>query len=256
MALFIAIASLSYAMLAPEWYKAEVLIAPVKQADVPSLGGQLGGLAAIAGVSMGDGDAVDAVATLKSRELTRELIDENDLLPVLFSSSWDRENNQWRIRDPAKWPDERDAIRYFHEKVLRVSQDRKTGLVTVEINWVNPKVAASWAMGLVQVANSKLRDRALGESERNVQYLQREFSNTNVIAQQQAIGRLLEGELQKLMLARGNSEFAFRVIDAAYPPKFREAPKRIMITVLGTAFGVFLGLAWVLLPQMLRPNPK
>lgn len=51
--------------------------------------------------------------------------------------------------------------------------------------------------------------------------------NTNLVALQQAIGRLLENELQKLVLARGNEEFAFRVIDTAVAPRKKPRKKSV-----------------------------
>ena len=61
-----AVASVAYALLATEWYRAEVLLAPAERNDVSQLQGQLGGLAALAGVSIGGSDSVEAVATLRA----------------------------------------------------------------------------------------------------------------------------------------------------------------------------------------------
>jgi len=88
--------------------------------------------------------------------------------------------------------------------------------------------------------NERMRERALTDSERNVSFLQREMSSTSVISLQQSLGRVLEGELQKLMLARGNEEFAFKVIDSAVPPKGPIQPKRGLIVVLSFLAGLFL----------------
>jgi uncharacterized protein involved in exopolysaccharide biosynthesis len=146
----------------------------------------------------------------------------------------------------------RDAIRYFHQNVLRVSENSNTGLITVAVLWTDPDLAAFWAMDFVRRVNARLRERALRQAEANVLYLQQELAKTNVVTLHQAIGRLLETELQKLMLARGNNEFAFRVIDSAYAPKYRERPKRSVIVVAGTLAGGFLGLLWVFVTNALR----
>jgi uncharacterized protein involved in exopolysaccharide biosynthesis len=69
------------------------------------------------------------------------------------------------------------------------------------------------------------------------------------------MGRVLEGEMQKLMLARGNEQFAFKVIDRATPPKQRDAPKRALIAIVATLAGGFLGLLAVFLRQALRNRP-
>jgi len=61
--------------------------------------------------------------------------------------------------------------------------------------------------------------------------------------------------MQKLMLARGNEEFAFKVIDKAVPPKFRDSPKRTLIVVFFSLAGGFLGILAVFLRQAWRNRP-
>jgi uncharacterized protein involved in exopolysaccharide biosynthesis len=260
MTFLFAVASVAYALLATEWFRAEVLLAPAEEKSTPSfagqLGGQLGGLAALAGVSIGGGDSSRAVATLRSREFAREFIEELDLLPVFFAREWDSVAESWRGKDKSKWPEMRDAVKYFHENVLSVSEEVQTGLVTVGVEWTDPTVAAVWADRLVEKLNAKLRERALREANANVEYLQNELTQTGVISLQQTISRLLETELQKLMLARGNEEFAFIVIDPAEAPKRRARPKRAFIAVIGTILGGMLGVFCVLVGHAVRPDPS
>ncbi len=247
-----ALLSIVYAMSATEWYRADVLLAPAEERNVSALQNQLGGIAALAGVSIGSGDSVEAVATLTSREFARGFIEEYGLLTVLFADAWDAENQRWLVDDPRDEPDIRDAVRYFHEEILRVNEDRATGLVTLSIEWTDPVLAAEWASVIVDRLNSRMRERALEEAETNVEYLQTELAQTNVVTLQQAVGRLLESELQKLMLARGTQEFAFRVIDSAEPPKRRVRPKRALIVVLGTLAGGLISVIGVFLGHALR----
>lgn len=251
-----AVASVFYALTAKEWYRAEVLLAPAERTDVSSLPGQLGGLAALAGVTVGGGDSVEAIATLLSRDFAGNFITDQNLIPVLFADDWDADNQRWISDDPEAVPDIRDAIRTFHEDVLRVDEDRGSGLVTVAVEWTDPDQAAAWASLLVERLNAELRARTLREAQANVAYLQEEMQKTNLLTLQQAVGRLVESELQKLMLARGTQEFAFRIIDPAQPPDRRIRPKRSLIVVAATFFGGVLSLIWVFLAQALRsPDP-
>lgn len=250
-----ALAAVGYALQATEWYRAEVLLVPAEERSTPSLGG-LGGLAALAGVSIGGSGGAEAIAVAKSREFARAFIADFQLLPVLFPEEWDVQNGRWRGDDPGKWPDMRDAVKFFHQDVLRVSDDANTGLVTLAIEWTDPELASEWASELVRRLNAKVRERALLEAETNVAYLQAELAQTNVITLQQSIGRLLENELQKLMLARGNEEFAYRVIDSAYPPKERVRPRRALIAILGTIVGGMLGVFAVFAWHAVRTSPR
>ena len=66
-----------------------------------------------------------------------------------------------------------------------------------------------------------------------------------MVALQQSIGRLLESELQKLMLARGNDEFAFRIVDSAQAPRVRFKPRRTLIVIGATFLGGMVAVLFV-----------
>ena len=221
-------------------------LAPADEQSAPALPGQLGGLAALAGVTTNDRSSVEPLAVLESRQFARGFIEQLDLMPVFFRDAWDAENETWRASDPAGAPDIRDGVKYFHLRVLEVNEDRSTGLVTVAVEWTDPEIAAEWAGIIVRRLNERLRERALREAETNVAYLESAMTNTTLFNLQESIGRLLEIELQKLMLAKGNEEFAFKIVDPAVPPKQRVRPKRALIAIVGTLLGGLLGVFIVL----------
>ncbi len=241
-----ALGSMAYALLAKEIYRAEVLLAPAAEQSTPMIGGQLGGLAALAGVSVGEGKDVVALAVLQSREFARQFIEQLDLLPIFFEDEWDAENDRWREDDPTEAPDVRDGVKFFHEEIFEVSEELRTGLVTLTIEWTDPDIAAEWASILVLRLNDRLRERALQEAQTNVDYLQSEMAKATLVTLQESIGRLLEAELPKLMLAKGNEEFAFKIVDPAFPPRERERPKRALTAIIGTILGGLLGIFIVL----------
>ena len=239
-----AVGGVTYALVAQEWYRAEVVLAPAdKKGGMSGALSQLSGLASLAGVSVGGGEGSQPLAVLKSKDFARKFITDMKLMPVLLKDQKDDK--------PA---DIRDALRIF-EMVRSVSDDKKTGLVTLSVRWKDADTAALWANELARRVNARLRAEALQEAERNVAYLQKEMAATSVVSLQQSMGRVLEGEMQKLMLARGNEQFAFKVIDRATPPKQRDAPKRALIAIVATLAGGFLGILAVFLRQALRNRP-
>jgi uncharacterized protein involved in exopolysaccharide biosynthesis len=247
-----AVVSVVYALAAPEWYRAEVLLAPAEERSSSALSGTLGGLASLAGVSVGGGDSVEAIAILGSRKFSAEFIEDRNLLPVFFADAWDSASNDWLPEVEADRPDIRDAVRYFVDNVRSITEDRDSGLVTLAVEWTDPRLAEDWANALVQRLNDSMRQRALSEAEANVTYLQLELGKTSVVTLQQSIGRLMESELQKLMLARGNSEFAFRVVDPAQEPKVRSRPRRSLIVVLSTFVGGLIAVLLVMIRHKSR----
>lgn len=239
-------AAATYAFTAEQWYRSEVLLSPAAQKSGQGFSGQLGGLgglAALAGINIGSAaTSAEPLAVLKSREFARAFIEEQNLITVLLAKDWDAQARRWKATYSKRVPDIRDAVKYFDEHVRSVNEDKKTGLVTLSVEWTDAQLAAKWANLLADRLNERLRQRALADADANVKFLREELASTNVVTLQQSIGRLLESELEKLMVARGNQEFAYRVVDHAEVAKWRARPKRVQSISLGAIGGGMLGV--------------
>ena len=240
--------SLVYDFVARDWYRAEVLMKLADQKQNQGLlgglsGGGLGGLASLAGIEIGgENKSAEALAVLRSREFAEAFIKDLNLLPIFFYREWDASAKRWKASDPDKQPDIRDGIRYFEKTILTIKEDKKTGLITLSVDWTDPATAAAWADLLVERANDRMRQRAIADADGSVRYLKQELAAASVVALQQSIARILEIDLQKLALANADKEYAFRVIDHAQVPKRKwvEHPHRVLI-VLGAFFLGVLG---------------
>jgi uncharacterized protein involved in exopolysaccharide biosynthesis len=222
-------------LLMPNWYTAEVTLAPGEERTSPMLGGAFGSLANLAGITVGGGDTTEAVAVLKSRDLARTFIARENLLTVFFYKQWDAQQKKWMDPDIEKQPDLRDAVRYWDRNLRGVSEDRRTRIVKLTIEWTDAALAAKWANAYADLLNERMRQRALDDAQTSIDYLRGELAKTNEVVLQQSISRLIETEMQKLMMARGNPEFAFKIIDRAEIPKRKSSPQRALI-VIGSAF--------------------
>lgn len=249
------IASLSFVMaalgvaasyLVRPLFRAEILVLPVMGQESPlaGLAAQFGGLAQISGLNpRGNGTGV-AIATLTSRSLTETFIQDYNLLPVLFADAWDPTNKRWRSSDaaPTTW----DAYRLLQASVRRVVDDRKTGLVTLTIEWRDPQAAADWANELVRRANSKLQQENIAESQKTIAYLEQQLSKANAIEIRQALYSIIELETKNIAVAHAREQFAFRVIDPAITPQKKSKPNRLLFLMLGAALGFMGSAAFVL----------
>lgn len=249
-------AALSFALLAPEIFRAEALVQP-RQENRPMAGG-LGALAAqfgagdLVGLTIaGGGDRAVAIATLKSRTLIEPFLKEKNVLPKLYKSKWDAPSGSWKAQDPSKQPTLWQAYNDFTKNALKISEDRKTGLVTVAIEWQDPDEAKEWVTELIARANEYLRARAIQSAEKNLAYLEAQSRAIGQVELQRAVYGLVEVELKKLMLARGGDEFAFVTVDAATSPKKRLRPVRRQIALIGFLLGWALGIMFVLFKSAL-----
>jgi uncharacterized protein involved in exopolysaccharide biosynthesis len=251
--------SLAYVFTARDWYRAEVLLklADTKQTQglLGQLGGGLGGLASLAGIDLGDNKSAEPIAVLKSREFAAAFIEDKNLLPVFFAKKWDASAKRWKSSAPDKRPDIRDGIRYFEKTIYSVQEDKKTGLITVSVEWTDAATAATWANVLVQRANDRMRQRAIAEAESSMTYLTQELAASTVVTLEQSIGRVIEIELQKLTLAKVNDEYAFRVIDHAQVPKWHDSPNRPLIVAAAFIIGLGISSIFVVSRYIVRRDP-
>jgi uncharacterized protein involved in exopolysaccharide biosynthesis len=246
-------ASAAAAWLIPKKYEASIIVSPVSNPSGSQMGGlgsvasQFGGLASLAGISLSGESSKrsEYVAVLQSEALTERYIQENKLLPVLFEHKWDATKAAWKTNDPDEIPTLWKANRYFKSNVRDLTTNTKTGLVTLTITWKDPKLAAKWANELVSVANDYLRNKAIHEAQRNIAYLNEEAAKTNVVEAKQAIYALMQTEINREMIARGNEEYAFKIVDPASQPEKPSFPKKAAFVVLGFAGGLTLSTVFV-----------
>ncbi|MEJ0005352.1 MAG: Wzz/FepE/Etk N-terminal domain-containing protein [Steroidobacteraceae bacterium] len=233
----------AYAWLATPRFLAKVEMIPVDHKSLPTTVEQLSGLASLAGLNIDSNASAEPLAVLKSRNFAREFIEEQKIESVLIDDEG-RGGGFLRIGHTVP-KDMRDAVRLFDEHVRSVAEDKKSELVTISILWKDPDIAADWANKLATMVNERTRHDALLRAERNVEFLREEMQSATVVSLQQSIGRVLESEMQKLMLARGEDEYSFRVIDRAVPPKKKVSPRRLLILFASLCAGFFGSSAYV-----------
>ena len=242
--LLIATIAVVIALMLPNHFKAEVVLAPVaeKGGGGLSLGG-LGGLASLAGVSVGGGGSSEQnIAVLESRAFLWSFIEERGVLPILFADQWDPVKQQWIGDDPKEFPTTWDGYRMLDKQVMAVSTDKESGLMMVSIEWTDPVLATEWANELVQRLNSHLRNQAIERSQNNLRYLHAELQTIEVADMRQTLFELIAQEQKSAMVANTQQEFAFRVIDPAIVPDKKSKPKRALMVVLATILGGMLGV--------------
>ncbi len=255
--------ALLVAFLSRPVYVSQVLVSPVDEsadAGLGALASQFGGVASLAGIDLGGAGTKkeEAIAILRSRDFTVDFINSNKLMPILFEDDWDAANDAWLEADVAKQPSEWDAYKLFNEEVRNIVEDRNSGLVTVQIFWHDPVIAEQWANKLVQGANDVIRNDAIDEAKRSIEYLERELENTSVVEVRNGIFELIEKQVSAAMLANVREEYAFKILDPAVVSDADdfEEPRRPLIVIIGVFVGGFLGIVLALFREFLSARKR
>jgi uncharacterized protein involved in exopolysaccharide biosynthesis len=236
-----------FALTAVPLYQAQVTVTEVRDTAMgssSSLLGQLGGLASIAGLNVNAGGSQpERPAVLESRALVTAFVQQYHVAPLL------RGNSQVPMSD---WL----AVERFRDTVFDLHVDKLKDTTTISILWRDPVVAARWANDIVGLANEMLRTRAIQESTRNIEYLNKQLAKTTVVEIQRVMYSLIENETKALMLAQGRLEYAFTVVDPAVAPEIRYSPKRTLMVISGLFIGGFAGSLFAWARKTMRGRPS
>lgn len=259
------VASVFYALSLPDVYKSEVTLAPAEDNSL-KVPGQLGGLAALAGVNLGGkgGDKTAlALEILKSRDFLGRFIEQNDLyVPIMAAKGWDRATNrliidpeiynentkQWvrDVEEPFKpKPSLLETIDEFR-KNISVSQEKTTSMVNLSVEHYSPFLGKDIAEKLVITINENLRKRDLNEAEKSIEYLNEKIKETNLADVRVMLYSLIEEQTKTIMLANVRKEYVLKTIDPAVVNEEKSKPKRAVVVALISMFGFILALLIVL----------
>lgn len=264
-----AVGGVLYALSQPNTYKAEAILASANDSKSGGLAGmasQFGGLASLAGISLGGGGAdgkVIALATLQSRQFLNAFINKYDILvPLMATEKWDRSQNklilnpslydaekgEWATNEAGRSVKPSDWNAYGAFKgILSVSFSKDTGLITLSITHQSPLLAKQWVDWLVIDLNAWMKEKSLDETRRNIQYLELQIEKTNITDMQSVFYQLIEEQTKNLMLAEVQDEFTFKIIDPAVVPETKAGPQRALICIIATLLGGMFGMAIVLI---------
>lgn len=119
----------------------------------------LGGLAGLAGISTGGTTADTVVAMLKSRSAKDQIIDQFNLV----------EYYEAEIRE--------DVYKTL-DAVVRVSSDKKSNLITIEVDDKNPELAAKMANAYYVVLKGLMTRVAVTEAQQRRQFFEDQFAKS------------------------------------------------------------------------------
>ena len=264
-----ALASVVYALSVPNQYKATALLSPAQSSGGGLSGalGQLGGLASLAGVSIGGGESSEAQVAqeiMKSWNFIEGFIKSNDLAVEIYAAEgWSRSSNslqinsdlydesdsQWLVENnesgalgpPSSW----NLFKRFLG-MLSVSEDKKSGLVSVSIEYYSPQIAKHWLDLYVAAINGHMQERKMAEVTRNITYLEAQIKKTNIAEMKEVFYTIIEEQIKSKMLAEASPDYAFVPVSPSMVPEEKSQPKRALICILGTLLGGMLSVLWVL----------
>lgn len=253
------------ALLMQNIYRTEVVLVPAMDSG-KGLNSRIGGLAALAGVNVNDGESSKvaiAIETLKSKDFLYMFVSKRDYLTKIMAvDKWDSSNNTIVIdgdkfdEKTNKWirkaqfpkvskPSNFELAEYL-EKRYSVVQDRINGTIKISFEHNSPYFAKEFLENIVAEINEFMRQKDIVESAGSLKYLEEQLIQTKNEQMRNALTSLIEEQLKIKMLAEVRKQYVFKILDPAYFPDTKEKPKRAIIVSLVSFFGtLFLSIVVV-----------
>lgn len=266
--LLFSVIGLLYAVSLPTLYQSKGIYAPAqKKNGSGGLAAQYSGLAAIAGINLTKGESSDidqAMVLVKSWPFLESVVAKYELKPIVIAvNGWDRVTNEliWdrKIYDPIEkiWKKDTSSDQSMEpssytvyqqlNKLISVSIDSKTSLVTIAVEHYSPILAKEWVEMLAFEVNSYFRSRDTGDTKANIKFLEEKVQQTSISGMKLVFFQMIESQIQTLMLAESGHQYLIKTVVTPKIAEIQAGPKMLLIVLVGAAAGFFLALSAVLI---------
>ena len=266
---FFILSSVIYSLSLPNIYKSNAILIPANQQDtISSSLGSLSSLANISGINLASStsnDAQEAIARIKSYDFfSIYFIPNVSYQNIVATKKWDSKSNIITYDDNLfdtktnKWIDSRkpslqEAYEEYKNKVL-ISQDNLTQFITISVDHHSPTIAKKWLDIIILNINESMRDRDKKEAQNAVTYLKNSYASTEIQSIREVISKLLENQIQVLMLAASKKAYVLEILESPIIPEKKSMPSRSLICIIGGILGIFFSSSIVLVRHYLNKN--
>lgn len=254
-----ALLAIGYALSLPNIYTATAKILPPQQSQpsASAMLSQLGGLAGMAGSSLGIKNPNDLyIAMLKSRSVMEKVVKRLDLQKVYKQETFN------------------GAMSALEGSTV-ISSD-KGGFITVEVSDKDPQLAANLANIFIEELSKLLQTYSLTDAAQKRTFFDQQLRqakdrltdaelvldktpNTNLkyldalrnLKYQEAVWEMLAKQFEMAKLDEAKDFPLIQVLDKATPPEKKSKPKRSMVVMLATLVAFFFAVTWAFISEAL-----
>ena len=263
-----ALSAIFISLFLTNYYRSEALMVARSDSQNQNMLSQVSGLASFAGLNIGlptENKALEAIEIINSRKFVRHLITFEGVLPAMMapyrydketmelvfdSSLFDTELGKW-VREPNEngdiVPTYLEAHAEYIENLVSVSQDTASGFINIYVEHISPVFAKEFLELIIREANVLLRKRDIQESSQALDYLKSELTKTSFVEIKESINNLIEGQMEKQMLAQINEDYILIEIDPPFIAEKKSKPSRLLIVVLGSIVGFIIVISIILI---------
>jgi uncharacterized protein involved in exopolysaccharide biosynthesis len=259
-----------YVLKLPNVYKSEAILIPTEQEGGSALGG-LGGLAAMAGVSIGGASSmtpdVAFNSLLNNYDFMRNFILRNGIYDYYSRDDYDKNYvfalgmngiyNIFKSDKSAIKVNKDDEIYNLTKKLQKqfsISADKKSGLITVSFMDSDRFYAPKIVNMFLKDASEYLVQNSLKNINSRLKYFQTEMSRVDGFELRQSLSQIISKILQEKVMMKSKQYYQCDLLTAAQVPyiKDKAKPKRALILVVSFITSIILGIFLVFFLNFLK----
>ncbi len=273
LALVVVVLSLTvvYALKLPNVYKSEMILIPTAKDSGPSLGG-LGGLAAMAGVSIGGGGSmtpdVAFNSLLNNYEFMSKFVLKNKILEHYSAEDADK-NYVFALGirgvydffksspDAAEVKNQADEVFSVVKKVrssFSIASDKKTALITISYMDSDRTYPPKVINAFLKDASKYLVDNNLRIINNKLHYFQKEMQKVDGFELRKSLSVMISKILQDKVMMQSKVYYQCDVLtepSVAYI-KDKSKPKRSLIVIVAFVTSIILGIFLVFFLEFIK----
>jgi len=265
-----------YALKMPNVYTSKTILIPTSEDGGSALGG-LGGLAAMAGISIGGGGSMSPDiafnSLLNNYTFMQQFVVKNKILEhynnpkedenyvfalgfrgfyELFKSTANKEKSTLNIDD------EVFSIVKKIKSNMSISSDKKSGLITVSYSDSNRVYPPFIIDAFLRDASAYLVQNNLNIIDKKLKYFSHEMQSADGFELRQSLSSMISKILQEKVMMKSKEYYQCDVLTVANPAyiKDKSKPKRGLILVVSFITSIILGVFLVFFLEFIKTNKK
>jgi uncharacterized protein involved in exopolysaccharide biosynthesis len=261
-----------YLNLATYRYRAELRVTPSAASKTPALalgGGNVGGLASLAGISLGAAASATPfdlyMDAILSREVAEHLARDPLVMRAVFAADWDVSGKRWRdpytglgnaVRSlkslmgipvrPWQKPDAA-ALQKHLERSLKVYKNNTVPITRIQYDHRDGYFAAYLLTRMNDIADRKVRRDALDQARVYTTYLSKRLPEVTIAELRSRIVDQLSKQEELTMMASSAVPYAAVPLEEPTVPDLPDNPRPRIVLPLGVLAGVAIGVLLALL---------
>ena len=268
------ILSYSISLFISDKYKSEtILVIQSSYGNNPSnLASNYGNLAGLAGIDLsvnGSDKSLEGIELMNSLGFFEKLSKNHNLLFSLMAvDGWDKKNNILKIDDEIYDDDKKQwvsklpfskngkpSLQTAHKEFIKrfsASKEFDTGFVRISFIHYSPFESKRIVNAIIKEINEISKQDEIIKGKSSLKFLRNELNNSQYIEIKNALNRLIEKQLERIMIANSSVNFLFETLSPPFAPEEKDSPNRSLFVVVGVILSILLFFIYAILFRRIK----